>query len=168
MRTPGLHSPDFAPLEVLSDVLDNRRFALFGLVPQGKALDADFSLDPLPQAGIAYAAVSFAAGQDPKALESQIRSILADVVKHGVPADLVAAAKLQERRAAEFQKNSIAGFASDWSDALALYRVSSPDEELAQIDRVTVQDVNRVARQYLDLDHAVTAVMLPRGSGKPM
>ncbi|MBV8804644.1 MAG: insulinase family protein, partial [Sinobacteraceae bacterium] len=33
---------------------------------------------------------------------------------------------------------------------------------------VTVDDVNRVARKYLDLDHAVTAVMLPRGSGKPV
>jgi zinc protease len=168
VRTPGLDSADFAALDVLSDVLDSRRFALFGLVPQGKALDADFSLDPLPEAGIAYATVSFAAGQDPKALESDIRSILAEVVKHGVPADLVAAAKLQERRAAEFQKNSIAGFASDWSDALTLYQVSSPDEELAQIDKVTVEDVDRVARKYLDLDHAVTAVMLPRGSGKPV
>ncbi len=168
VRTPGLDSADFAALDVLSDVLDSRRFALFGLVPQGKALDADFSLDPLPKAGIAYATVSFAAGQDPKKLESAIRSILAEVVQHGVPADLVAAAKLQERRAAEFQKNSIAGFASDWSDALTLYQVSSPDEELAQIDKVTVQDVDRVARKYLDLDHAVTAVMLPRGSGKPV
>ena len=168
VRTPGLDSADFAALDVLSDVLDSRRFALFGLVPQGKALDADFSLDPLPKAGIAYATVSFAAGQDAKALESAIRSILAEVVQHGVPADLVAAAKLQERRAAEFQKNSIAGFASDWSDALTLYQVSSPDEELAQIDKVTVQDVDRVARKYLDLDHAVTAVMLPRGSGKPV
>ena len=168
VRTPGLDSRDFAALDVLSDVLDSRRFALFGLVPQGNALDADFALDPLPRAGIAYATVSFAAGRDPKALEAAIRSILAGVVKNGVPADLVAAAKLQERRAAEFNKNSIAGFASDWSDALTLYKVSSPDEELAQIEQVTVQDVDRVARKYLDLDHAVTAVMLPRGSGKPV
>jgi zinc protease len=168
MRTPGLDSPDFAALEVLSDVLDSRRFALFGLVPQGKALEADFALDPLPKAGIAYAAVSFAAGEDPKALTGDIRSILAEVVKNGVPAELVAAAKLQERRAAEFDKNSIAGFASDWSDALALHGVTSPDEELARIEKVTVQDVDRVARKYLDLDHALTAVMSPRGSGKPV
>ena len=168
IRTPGLDSPDFAALEVLSDVLDSRRFALFGLVPKGKALEADFALDPLPKAGIAYAAVSFAAGENPKTLTGDIRSILAEVVKNGVPAELVAAAKLQERRAAEFQKNSIAGFASDWSDALALYEVASPDEELARIDKVTVQDVDRVARKYLDLDHALTAVMLPRGSGKPV
>ena len=29
-------------------------------------------------------------------------------------------------------------------------------------------DVNRVARHYLDLDHAVSAVMVPRGSGRPV
>src|ERR1700722_13084436 len=33
MRVPGLHSPDFPALEVLSDVLSSQRFALYGLVP---------------------------------------------------------------------------------------------------------------------------------------
>src|SRR6202000_3467848 len=40
MRVPGLNSPDFPALEVLSDVLSSHRFDLYGLVPQGKALDA--------------------------------------------------------------------------------------------------------------------------------
>ncbi len=69
VRTPGLDSPDFPALEVLADVLSSKRFDLYGLVPQGKALDAEFSLDPLPQAGLAYATVSFAAAADPKSLE---------------------------------------------------------------------------------------------------
>src|SRR6266704_3688213 len=77
MRVPGLDSPDFPALEVLSDVLSNHRFDLYGLVPQGKALDAEFLLDPLPRAGIAYASVAFLAGEDPKRSESQVRSILA-------------------------------------------------------------------------------------------
>ena len=33
---------------------------------------------------------------------------------------------------------------------------------------MSVADVNRVARKYLDLEHAVTGVMLPRGSGAPV
>ena len=168
MRVPGLDSPDFPALEVLADVLNSHRFDLYGLVPQGKALDADFLLDPLPQSGIAYASVAFLAGEDPKGIESQVRSILSKVVKDGVPADLVDAAKVQERSAAQFQKNSISELASIWSDAVALYGLSSPDEDLQRIEKVTVDDVNRVARKYLDLDHAVTAVMLPRGSGKPV
>jgi zinc protease len=168
MRVPGLDSPDFPALEVLSDVLSNHRFDLYGLVPQGKALDAEFLLDPLPKAGIAYANVAFLAGEDPKVTETAVRAILAKVVKDGVPPELVEAAKIQERTAAQFQKNSIGELASIWSDAVALYGLNSPEEDLQRIEKVSVDDVNRVARKYLDLDHAVSAVMLPRGSGKPV
>ncbi len=168
VRVPGLDSPDFPALEVLADVLSSRRFALYGLVPQGKALDADFELDPLPRAGLAYVVAAFPVGADPQALESNVRAILAKVARDGVPPDLVAAAKLQERRETEFLKNSIEGLASVWSDAIALYGLRSPEEDLARIDRVTVADVNRVAHEYLDLSDAVSAVMLPQGSGPPI
>jgi zinc protease len=168
LRTPGPRDADFAALEVLADVLSNRRFDLYGLVPQGRALSAEFGIDPLPEAGLAYAALTFTSAEDPKTLERDVRAILARVAREGVPEELVAAAKLQERSAAQFQRNSIPELASVWSDALALYGLSSPDEDLARIEQVTVADVNRVARQYLDLDRAVTGVMLPRGSGPPV
>src|SRR5215475_8960435 len=84
IRVPGLDSPDFPALEVLADVLSSRRFDLYGLVPQGKAVDAEFALDPRPLAGVAYASVSFVAGEDPKALESQVRAILAKVSSQGI------------------------------------------------------------------------------------
>jgi zinc protease len=167
-RVPGLDSPDTPALEVLADVLSSRRFDLYGLVPQGKAVGAEFSVDPLPKAGLAYATVSFPGGTDHKALEQEVRTILARVARDGVPAELVAAAKLQERRQTEFQKNSIEGLASAWADALALYGLESPEQDLERIEKVTVADVNRVARQYLKLDEAVSAVMLPKGSGKPV
>jgi zinc protease len=168
MRTPGPRDEDFPALEVLADVLSSRRFDLYGLVPQGKAISADFSLDPLPESGLAYAVLSFTGSDDPKLLERDVRAILARVAREGVPAELVEAAKIQERSAAEFQRNSIPEFASVWSDALALYGLNSPDEDLERIEKVTVADVNRVAHKYLDLDHAVTGVMLPRGSGAPV
>ena len=168
MRTPGLDSADFPALEVLSDVLSSRRFDLYGLVPQGKAIDAEFVLDPLPHAGLAYTSVSFSSGDDPKALESTVRAILGHVASEGVPPELVEAAKIQERSAAQFPRNSISELASIWSDAVALYGLESPDEDLARIEKVSVDDVNRVARKYLDLDHAVSAIMLPHGSGKPV
>ena len=154
-RTPGPRDADYPALEVLADVLSSKRFALYGLVPQGKATGAEFALDPLPEAGLAYAAVSFNSGDDPKALEAQVRRILQDVARDGVPEDLVAAAKLQERSEAQLQRNSIPELASIWADALALYGLNSPDEDLVRIEKVTVADVNRVARKYLDLNHAI-------------
>ena len=168
MRLPGLDSPDFPALEVLSDVLSSERFDLYGLVPAGKALSASFSLDPLPKASLGYAEVSFPAGGDAKAAENEIRAILGRVIKHGVPAGLVAAAKIQERRATEFQKNGIEDLAAVWSDAVTLYGLHSPEDDLRRIEKVTVADVNRVARKYLDLDHAVVAVMTPQPSGQPV
>jgi len=167
MRMAGLDSADFPALEVLSDVLNSQRFDLYGLVAQGKALGAEFALDPLPHAGLGYTAVSFPAGGDPKAVEREVRAILTKVARDGVPADLVAAAKIQEQREAEFQKNSIADLASIWSDAVALYGLQSPDDDLKRIEKVTVADVNRVAKKYIELDHAVSATMIPQSSGKP-
>lgn len=167
-RTPGPRDADFPALELLADVLSSKRFALYALVPQGKATAAEFALDPLPEAGLAYAALSFNSGDDAKALEAQVRKILADVARDGVPEELVAAAKLQERSEAQFQRNSIPELASIWADALSLYGLSSPDEDLARIEKVTVADVNRVARKYLDLNHAIVGIMQPRGSGQPV
>src|SRR2546423_4089935 len=112
--------------------------------------------------------LSFTTGDDPKALEREVRAILARVAREGVPPELVEAAKLQERSAAQFQRNNIAELAAVWSEALGQYGLDSPDEDLARIEQVTVADVNRVARRYLDLDHAITGVILPRGSGQPM
>ena len=73
--------------------LASRRFDLYGLVADGKALAADFSLDTLPKAGLGYAAVSFPAGGDAKAIEREMHAILTKVAKKGVPAELVEAAK---------------------------------------------------------------------------
>ncbi len=168
LRMPGLDDKDFPALEVLSDVLSNHRFDLYGLVPQGNAVDASFALDPLPRAGVGYAYVQFPPGNDPKSLASDVRSILAKVAKNGVAPELVEAAKIQEKRETEFQKNSIAGLADVWSDAVALYGLRAPDDDLVRIEKVTVADVNRVARKYLDVAHAETAILSPQGSGAPV
>ena len=168
MRLPGLDSPDFPALELLTDVLASRRGDLYGLVPQGKALGAGFSLDPLPRASIATASISVAPGDDLDAAEGRLRAVLQRVARDGVPAELVTAAKIQERRQSEFQKNSIAALASVWADAVALYGLASPDDDLVRIEKVTPAEVNRVAREYLNLDEAVPVTMTPRPGGRPV
>jgi zinc protease len=168
LRLPGFDSPDRPAMEILADVLNSPRGDLYGLVPSGKALYAGFEFEALPKAGLGYAMVAYPDGADPRSLEREVRAILADVAANGVPADLVEAAKRQERRALEFQKNSIDDLATAWAESVAVNRLSSPDEELAQLEGVTVADVDRVAHSYLDLDHAVSAVLTPQHSGKPI
>ena len=64
-------------------------------------------------------------------LEHELRQLAARL--DPVPPELVQAAKIQERSAAQFQKNSIRELASIWSDAVALYGLNSPEEDLQRI-----------------------------------
>jgi zinc protease len=167
-RFPGFNSGDYAAAQVLSDVLSSRRGDLYGLVPEGKALFAQFSYDTMPKSGLGYAIAGFPADANAEDLLKQVRQILADAVKNGVPADLVEAAKRREVASAEFQRNSVSGLAMEWSGAVAVEERNSPQDDVDAIQRVTVEDVNRVARQYLNFDHAVTAILTPQPSGKPV
>ncbi len=167
-RVPGLASRDFAAMQVLSDVLNNRRSTLYAMVPRGEALNTGFALQQLPRAGIGYAAAAFPRGAKGMVLVKRIRAILAADLRNGFPADLVHAAKRRELAAAEFQKNSVPGLADTWSQALAVEGRQSPDDDLRAISRVTTADVNRVARRYLDMKNTVVAVLTPATSGKPV
>ena len=167
-RVPGSDSPDFAALNILSDVLSSQRGTLYALVPEGKALYAGFQLDVMPKAGLAYALGAFPQGADGDALNKEIQQIIADDLKNGVPADLVDASKRHEVADEEFQKNSIEGLAMEWSNAVAVEGRQSPDEDIAAIQKVTVDQVNEVARKYLNPDVAITAVLTPQPSGRPI
>jgi zinc protease len=166
-RLPGFDSPDYAAGQILADALDSQRSELAALVPAGKALFTGFGGDALPKAGYGYAMAGFAPGADGNALVAEVKGIIARYVKDGVPADLVEASKQHEIADAEFQKNSISGLAAAWSQAVAVEGRSSPDDDIDAVRRVTAEDVNRVARQYLQDDRAITAVLTPRPSGRP-
>jgi len=167
-RMPGYNSPDFAAATVLADALSSQRGDLYGLVPQGKALFAGFDYNPLSDTGMGMVAAALPAGADSQNLLKNVRAILQKTLKDGISADLVEAAKRHEVAAAEFEKNSVSGLASAWSDALALEGRSSPEDDVRAIKAVTVDDVNRVARKYIDFDHRIVAVLTPQASGKPV
>jgi zinc protease len=167
-RLPGYQNPDFAAGQVLSDVLSSQRGDLYALVPEGKALSAGFDDIPLPQAAAGYASAAFPKGDDGKALIGMVKSIIAEYLKNGVPPELVESAKRREISAGEFRQNSISGLADAWSQALAVEGLQSPDEDIEAIRKVTVEDVNRVAREYLVNETAVTAILTPKPSGKPV
>ncbi len=167
-RLPGYESPDYAAGTILADVLDSRRGDLYALVPQGKALSVDFNGDALPKAGFGYVEASFPKGGDGNALIARLKEIVAANAGKGFPSDLVEAAKRHEIAQAGFMKNSVAGLAFAWSQALAAEKRNSPDDDIDAIRKVTVEDVNRVAAKYLANDTAITALLTPRESGKPV
>ena len=168
-RMPGTDSPDWAAMNVLADVLASQRADLYGMVPAGKALAAEFGLaEAYRKASVGYGVVALPAGQDVAPALEEMRQIVNKYATNGVPADLVDAAKRQEVSQAAFQRNSISGLADVWSNALAGEGRNSPEEDLDAIRKVTVDDVNRVAKQYLLNAPTITATLKPAPNGAPV
>ena len=168
-RMPGSDSPDYAAMQILADVLSSQRADIYGMVPAGKALGAEFGLaESYRKASVGYGAVALPAGQDPGPALEELRQIVNRYATNGVPADLVEAAKKAELAQAEFQRNSIPGLAQVWSQALASEGRTSPEEDIEAIRKVTLADVNRVAKQYLLNAPTITATLKPVPTGQPV
>ena len=166
-RFPGTSSPDFAACQVLTDVLSSQRGNLYALVPQGKALGTWFStLETYRNASAAFGGAALPAGADPVPITAEMKKILGAYATNGVPPDLVDAAKKGEIASAEFGRNSISNLASWWSQALADEGRQSPEEDVEAIKRVTVDDVNRVAKKYLLDQNAIVATLKPQPTGE--
>lgn len=166
-RMPGTDSADFAAARILSDVISSQRADLYGLVPQGKALGTDFGLaETYPKASVGFALAAIPAATDPASIIAEVKAILAGYADKGVPAALVDASKKGEIASAEFQRNSISDLASTWSQALAAEGRESPSVIVEAMRKVTVADVNRVAKTYLSLQNAIVATLKPSASGE--
>jgi zinc protease len=167
-RFPGADNADFAAAQILSDILSSQRGKLYGLVPEGKALSAEFDYETLQKSGLGYAIAGFPAGGNSTNLLENVKEILLAEITNGASADLVEAAKRREIINAELQKNSVSGLASAWSTAVAIEGRNSPDDDINLFRSVTVDDVNRVAKKYLNFDHAISAILSPSPSDKPI
>lgn len=164
-RFPGYDSRDYAAGQILGDVLSSERSVFGGLPFTGKALATGFFSQAFPKAAIAIAYAAVPVTVKPEVIDGELRSILEGYKRSGVPADLVEAAKLREVSQLEFNANSIEGLAFEWSQAVAVQGLSSPDDMIAQFDRVSVADVDRVLRTYLDNSRAVIAYAVPKNAG---
>jgi zinc protease len=168
-RFPGTSSPDYAAAQVLADVLTSQRADVYGMVPAGKALAAEFGIaEAYPKASVGFSLLALPAGADAPSAIRELCAILERYAKNGVPEELVNAEKRHETADAELERSSIPGLASVWSNALAAEGRASPDEDLEAIQRVTVADVNRVAKRYLTRANSITATLKPVPTGQPV
>ncbi|HJU26289.1 MAG TPA: pitrilysin family protein, partial [Rhodanobacteraceae bacterium] len=165
-RMPGQQSKDYAAMQVLLDVLNNARSDLSELAAQGKVLSADAWSQPFVHGGIGVVEAGFPKGGDSKQTATDVDGVIDHLLKNGVSAELVEAAKRQEKAQCEFSKNSAMRLAESWSQALAWQGLDSPQQALDQILAVTPEDVDRVAREYLKPDQRVTVVLTPSPNGK--
>ncbi|MBV8531024.1 MAG: insulinase family protein, partial [Candidatus Eremiobacteraeota bacterium] len=165
-RFPGYRSKDYAAGQILEAALSSQRSDLYGLVASGKALQAQFAdFDVHPLAGSAAAVIVVPVTTTPDTALATLRGVIDRYRTNGVPAALVEAEKRRAIAQAEFKANSIADLGFQWSEAVAVQGLSSPDDILAAIRKVSVADVNRVLRTYIVPQHEMVGIAAPKNAG---
>ncbi|MBV8148256.1 MAG: insulinase family protein [Candidatus Eremiobacteraeota bacterium] len=167
-RFPGYRSKDYAAGQMLENALSSQRSNLYALVASGKALQANFEdFDTHPLAGSAAATLLVPVTTKPDDALAMLNSVIDGYRRNGVPADLVDAEKRRAIAQAEFKANSIADLGFQWSQAVAVQGLSSPDDMIGAIEKVTTADVNRVLRTYVASTHEIVGIAAPRNAAAP-
>jgi zinc protease len=164
-RMPGFDSKDNAAAQILADVLNSQRGDLFALAASGKAYGVEFFVQGYRKVSVGAAFIAVPTTTKAEDAAAWVRGVINGYRKNGIPADLVAAAKLREIADLEQNRTSISDLANQWSAAVASQGLKSPDDMLADFQRVSVDDVNRVLRKWLDNSTAVVAYAVPKNSG---
>ncbi|HTX56575.1 MAG TPA: pitrilysin family protein [Candidatus Acidoferrales bacterium] len=164
-RLPGYDSPDYAASEILQDVLSSQRGALYDLTASGKALYTGFEAQTFQKAAIGVAIGVVPVSVKPEIIDQEMRAVIDGYRKNGIPDDLVEAAKQREIAQLEFTANSIEDQAFEWSQAVAVQGLNSPDDMESAFERVTTADVDRVLRTYVNNERAVAAYAVPKNTG---
>ena len=160
-RVPGYADKDYFASQILNDVLNSQRGALYELQASGKALGTFAQSVTYPKAGMTLVGSVVPVTTTGETAISDVKTVLENYKKSGLPPELVAVAKQREVSQAEFARNSISGLASAWSESLAVEH-RTPDEDLAGLQAVTADDVNRVLRTYYDQNTATVAISTPK------
>ncbi len=160
-REPGYDDKDYFASQILNDVLNSQRGALYELQASGKALNTFAQSQTYPKAGVAIVGASVPVTTTGETAVAAVKSVIDAYKKSGLPADLVDVAKQREVAQAEFARNSVQGLATLWSQTLPVEH-RTPDEELADLKAVTVDDVNRVLRTCYDESTATVAISTPK------
>ncbi len=165
-RMPGYDSKYYAAGQILADVLNSPRGNLYGLAASGKALGTQFQEQSYPKASVGIGAVIVPVTTKPEVADAMARAVIAQYRKTGIPAGLVAAAKRREIAQLEFNGNSIQNLAFQWSQAVAVQGLRSPDAMIAAYRAVTPAAVDRVLREDLQNSKAIAAYAVPKNLGK--
>lgn len=167
-RMPGYENPDYPAAIILSDLLDSQRGALFELGVKGKSLQSGFETNTMPKSGLGYVYSAYPQGGDGASLLKEMKRALNRILEKGITESLVNAAKRQAATDIELQKNSVYGLSLAWSQAVAVEGRRSPEDGVSAVQAVSIEDVKRVFRKYLNFNQSIDAVLTPEPSGGPV
>ena len=164
-HAPNLRSPDSYALDLLSVVLAGGRSSRLyrDLVYQKRvvrSIDADYNGLSIDPGGFTLTA-QLMPGKEPAEVEREIDSVLEQVKTHLINERDLQKAKNQIEAAFVFAQDSIFGQAMKvgYYEAVGGWRLM--DSYIDGIRKVTREDIQKVAKQYLDRDRRTVGVMIP-------
>ena len=119
------------------------------------------SVSRLRNPGLFYLYAMLAPGRTHGEVEAAIDAVVTSVVKNGVTEAEVQRAKNQLRAQESFGRDGPFAIASQLNEAIAAGDWKLFTTIRARIDRVTREEVRRVARTYLDRDRCTTGWYVP-------
>ncbi len=160
---PSGGNPDFAPVDVLESILTQQPSGRLykALVEQKKAADVSGAAFALHDPGVMRLMAEVAAGNSPEAVLETMLDTLDLVVDRGVTAEEVDRAKqrlLKQRELAASDTAELAVELSEWA-AQGDWRLYFLYRD--RLEQVTVDDVNRVARSYLQPSNRTVGLYIP-------
>ena len=164
-HTPNLKSPDNYALDVLSVILAGGRSSRLyhDLVYQkrlARSVDADYhgvSIDP----SVFSVTAQLMPGQEPAEIEREIDGLLEQVKLELISDRELQKAKNQIESAFVFAQDSIFGQAMKIGHYEAVGGWRLMNDYLDGIRKVTREDIQRVAKEYLDRDRRTVGVLIP-------
>lgn len=160
-RFPTLESPDYAAGQVLEMAMDNGRGAFADLQSQGKILAGFASAGAYRDIGTMEVAAIGLPGQTPDAVNATLNGVVDTYRTNGIPQALFDAAKLRMISQQDYRQESISGLAFTWAQWTAMTG-HSPDDFYASLQNVSLNDVNRVLRTYVDPQHSLDLLVTPK------
>jgi zinc protease len=164
-RFPGIASDDFLACFVLQGILGSERGPLRALADEGTALEAGWTSENYtPDSQLGFATAALRPGADPAAVAETLERITREYAEHGVPRDLFESTKHQLIAEQEQSRNSITALAADWATTIAQDDEPSIAREQQLLGAITLDQVNRAAKRYLDPRHAIVGELTPSAS----
>ncbi|RXT08080.1 pitrilysin family protein [Ammoniphilus sp. CFH 90114] len=161
---PGLEDPDRIAIQVMNAILGGNEISrLYQRIREDNGLA--YAVDTTHEAWLGEGCFLVSVGLDPRKMnevEGIIREEWQRMVEERVTEEelIVARNGLEGSRIMELEG---AGAYNAYMGAMAVRGLSvDPEQELQEVQEVTAEDVQRVAKRILDIDHYILAALLPR------
>jgi len=162
-KTPEGSHEDTYPLQIMSGILGNGKSSRLykSVVDKGLATSLFMWDFPFHDNGLFIAYAFLTPGTDPDEVEGIILAELDNLKQNGVTKEEVARAQAQIRANEAFSRDGSYSVAGQLNESIAMGDWTYYTTFVENIEKVTPEDVKRVANAYLDEDQSTTGVFIP-------